>query len=76
MKYLFRILSLASVLVLSTNGILTNYDQEWVTKVRLPLSMILKIFSQLQFDPKGEDTSDALYKSLLAFDTFQPFVAI
>lgn len=30
-----------------------NYDQDWITRVKLPLRMIDKIFGLLDFDPKG-----------------------
>ena len=53
-----------------------TFNNDWVNKVRLPLFMVNSIFGLLSLDPSGEDTSAALYKQLVAFDTVQTFVAI
>jgi hypothetical protein len=60
---------LLSVL-LGTSQAMGPYDQDWVTKVRLPLSMINNIFALINFDPVAEDKSANLYSTLVAFDTF------
>ena len=62
--------------LLSTCQAMGPYDQDWVTKVRLPLSMINKIYALINFDPTAQDQSADLYSTLVAFDTFETFTAI
>jgi hypothetical protein len=52
------------------------YEQDWLTRVHLPLDMIQKIFSLLSLDPLGKDTSEDLYAALVSFDTFESFTAV
>ena len=68
--------SILAAMLLSTSQAMGPYDQDWVTKVRLPLSMINKMFNLINFDPTATDTSADLYSTLVAFDTFETFTAV
>lgn len=49
MRYQSLIASVVLLFASSTSG-MGVYDQDWITRVRLPLSMIQKIFGLLDFD--------------------------
>ena len=53
-----------------------SYNAEWVQRVSLPLEIINRIFSQLNFTAGANDTSDQLYSTLLEFDTYTQFTAV
>jgi hypothetical protein len=57
-------------LLLGSTQAMGPYEKDWVNKVRLPLSMINKIFALINIDPIAEDKSADLYTQLVAFDTF------
>jgi hypothetical protein len=42
-------------LLLGFSQAMGPYEQDWVKKVRLPLSMINKIFALINIDPIAED---------------------
>lgn len=71
-----QICSILAAMLLGTSYAMGPYDQDWLTKVRLPLSMINKIFGLINFDPTATDKSADLYSTLVAFDTFETFTAI
>lgn len=74
--------SVLAALLLTSSSLLAPasgmgaYDQDWLTRVNLPLDMIQKIFGLLSLDPLGKDTSDELYQTLVAFDTYESFTAV
>ena len=72
---LVKTLVASALLVSSTIG-MGSYDQDWITRVRLPFAIINKMFTLLSLNPTGKDTSDALYAQLQAFETFETFIAV
>lgn len=76
MRYSGLVASIAVLLFTSVNG-MGAYDDDWITRVRLPLSMINRIFGLLNFDPLStQDKSEALFGQLKALETFQTFMAV
>ena len=70
------IVCILSALLLGSAYSMGPYDPDWITKVRLPLSIINKIFGLINFDPIAQDQSADLYSTLVAFDTYETFTAI
>lgn len=52
------------------------YNAEWIQRVNLPLEIINRIYSQLNFTAGANDTSDQLYSTLLEYDTYVQFTAV
>jgi len=71
-----QIFSILAALLVGTSNAMGPYDKDWVTKVRLPLSMINKIYALINFNATAPDTSADLFKTLVAFDTFETFTAV
>ncbi len=69
-------MKIVSALLVSSVAGMGAYNQDWIQRVTLPLGMINKIFRQLSLNPGANDTSDALYNTLLEFDTYEPFTAL
>jgi hypothetical protein len=69
--------ALSCSMLFSSGQSMGVYDQDWITRVRLPLAMMKNIFELLDFDPLApQHKSESLYKQLVAYETFQPFAAL